>query len=77
MLPKQDPGWPPQTVVVGDRRVISGIIYVIKNGLQWNDARGLAQLLRIGADCIKPVITHDCVSQKDHVLLTLRQRSAC
>ena len=25
---------------VNDRRVVSGIIYVIRNGLQWKDARG-------------------------------------
>jgi hypothetical protein len=35
---------------VDDRRVISGIIYVIRNGLQWNDApRAYAQ------DAVQPI----------------------
>ncbi len=34
---------------VSDRRVISGIVYVIRNGLQWKDAPGR---LRTAQDAI-------------------------
>ena len=37
---------------VNDRRVVSGIIYVIRNGLQWKDA---PQALRPPQDALQPV----------------------
>ena len=33
---------------VDDRRVVSGIVYVIKNGLQWKDAHHLDALTLLG-----------------------------
>jgi transposase len=44
-----------------------------RNKTDKNDARGLAQLVRIGGDYIKPVIIRDSVNQEDRALLTLRQ----
>ncbi len=31
---------------VDDRRVVSGIVYVIKHGLQWKDAQGITDRTR-------------------------------
>ncbi len=44
-----------------------------RNKTDRNDARGLAQYIRIGGDFIRPVIIREAVSQEDRVLLTLRQ----
>jgi transposase len=44
-----------------------------RNKTDKNDARGLAQLVRVGGDYIKPVIIRDAINQEDRVLLTLRQ----
>jgi transposase len=44
-----------------------------RNKTDKNDARGLAQLVRVGGDYIKPVIIRDTINQEDRVLLTLRQ----
>lgn len=44
-----------------------------RNKTDKNDARGLAQLVRIGGAYIKRVIIRDAINQEDRVLLTLRQ----
>jgi transposase len=44
-----------------------------RNKTDKNDARGLAQLVRMGGEFIRPVIIRTQVSQEDRMLLTLRQ----
>ncbi|MGO9472472.1 MAG: IS110 family transposase, partial [Rhodomicrobium sp.] len=44
-----------------------------RNKTDKNDARGLAQYIRIGGDFIRPVTIRSAVSQQDRVLLTLRE----
>jgi transposase len=44
-----------------------------RNKTDKNDARGLAQYIRIGGDFIRPVIIRNVVNQQDRLLLTLRQ----
>lgn len=45
-----------------------------RNKTDKNDARGLAQLVRIGGEFIRPVIVRARSSQEDRTLLTLRQQ---
>ena len=44
-----------------------------RNKTDKNDARGLAQLVRMGGDFIRPVTVRAQVSREDRMLLTLRQ----
>jgi transposase len=45
-----------------------------RNKTDKNDARGLAQLVRMGGDFIRPVIVRDRTSQEDRMLLIMRQQ---
>jgi transposase len=45
-----------------------------RNKTDKNDARGLAQFVRIGGDYIRPVTIKDVIAQEDRMLLTLRQK---
>jgi transposase len=45
-----------------------------RNKTDRNDARGLAQLVRMGGDFIRPVTVRARTSQEDRTLLTLRQQ---
>jgi len=45
-----------------------------RNKTDKNDARGLAQYIRMGGDYIRPVIVKDTITQEDRMLLTLRQK---
>lgn len=45
-----------------------------RNKTDKNDARGLAQYIRMGGDYIRPVIIKDTITQEDRMLLTLRQK---
>src|ERR1019366_676929 len=45
-----------------------------RNKTDKNDARGLAQYIRMGGDYIRQVIVKDIVTQEDRMLLTLRQK---
>lgn len=45
-----------------------------RNKTDKNDARGLAQFLRMGGDYIRPVAIKDTIAQEDRMLLTLRQK---
>lgn len=45
-----------------------------RNKTDKNDARGLAQLVRMGGEFIRPVTIRTQVSQEDRLLLTLRQQ---
>ena len=45
-----------------------------RNKTDKNDARGLAQYIRMGGDYIRPVIVRDTITQEDRMLLTLRQK---
>ena len=45
-----------------------------RNKTDKNDARGLAQFMRMGGDYIRPVIVKDTITQEDRMLLTLRQK---
>lgn len=44
-----------------------------RNKTDKNDARGLAQFIRMGGDYIRPVVIRDTIAQEDRMLLTLRQ----
>jgi transposase len=44
-----------------------------RNKTDKNDARGLAQYIRMGGDYIRPVLVKNTISQEDRMLLTLRQ----
>ena len=45
-----------------------------RNKTDKNDARGLAQFMRMGGDYIRPVAVKDTIAQEDRMLLTLRQK---
>lgn len=45
-----------------------------RNKTDKNDARGLAQYIRMGGDYIRPVIVRNAIAQEDRMLLTLRQK---
>jgi transposase len=45
-----------------------------RNKTDKNDARGLAQYIRMGGDYIRPVIVKDTITQESRMLLTLRQK---
>jgi transposase len=45
-----------------------------RNKTDRNDARGLAQFMRMGGDYIRPVVVKDTITQEDRMLLTLRQK---
>lgn len=45
-----------------------------RNKTDKNDARGLAQFVRMGGDYIRPVTIKDTVTQEDRMLLTLRHK---
>jgi transposase len=45
-----------------------------RNKTDKNDARGLAQYIRMGGDYIRTVIIKDTITQEDRMLLTLRQK---
>ena len=45
-----------------------------RNKTDKNDARGLAQFMRMGGDYIRPVTVKDTIAQEDRMLLTLRQK---
>ncbi len=45
-----------------------------RNKTDKNDARGLAQYIRMGGDYIRPVIVKDIITQEDRILITLRQK---
>jgi transposase len=45
-----------------------------RNKTDKNDARGLAQYIRMGGDYIRPVIVKDIITQESRMLLTLRQK---
>jgi len=45
-----------------------------RNKTDKNDARGLAQLIRMGGEFLRPVIIKDTITQEDRVLLTLRHK---
>jgi transposase len=45
-----------------------------RNKTDKNDARGLAQLVRMGGEFIRPVTVRGRISQEDRMLLTMRQQ---
>jgi transposase len=45
-----------------------------RNKTDKNDARGLAQFMRMGGDYIRRVTVKDTIAQQDRMLLTLRQK---
>jgi transposase len=52
----------------------SSVLKAQRNKTDKNDARGLAQYIRMGGDYIRPVIVKNAIAQEDRMLLTLRQK---
>lgn len=65
-----DRGYP---VTCVETRQAAAFLKFQRNKTDKNDARALAQYIRVGGDLVKAVVIRNAISQEDRVLLTLRQ----